>query len=63
MQPVLQHQKHLTNMESLQLVRMAAKVDHGQIRFMSSKVTTVSSMCFNLYVDLTTIVNNSYYKA
>ena len=37
-QPVLQHQRPLTSMESLQLVDLMARVDHRLIKFMSSTV-------------------------
>ena len=33
MQPVLQHQRPLTSMESLQLAVLMAKVDHGLTKF------------------------------
>ena len=33
MQPVLQHQRPLTSMESLQLAVLMAKVDLGRIKF------------------------------
>ena len=33
MRPVLQHQRPLTSMESLQLAVLMEKVEHGQIKF------------------------------
>ena len=36
---VLQRRRRLTSMESLQLVKMTAKADHGVIKFMLSKVS------------------------
>ena len=36
---VLKRRRRLTSMESLQLVKMTAKADHGVIKFMLSKVS------------------------
>ena len=48
MQPVPQQHRPLTSMESPQLVRMMAKVDHGPIRSTSLKVNVKQRAAFDL---------------
>ena len=50
MQPVLQHHRPLTSMESRRLVGLMAKVQHGLIKFIYLSANVYSTLVFETFI-------------